>query len=189
VEQKQEKGKSRKKLYLLGALALVLALTSSMFAYTYTTASATITATGDSDYAAVSANSTLPSFAINVFGKHRGDVPTGDLFNITPDSDYTGDLLVKVYLTNADELTKTYQHLNMKLQLRGASDNNIGTAGHTFQLLSLDNGVATFDMNRYTGTWDIYLAGGSYTTNPRHPLDWGSGSQVEPLLYCEVTQR
>ena len=124
MEQKlNKKGKSRKKLYLLGALALVLALTSSMFAYTYTTASVQIGAIADSEYAEVEPTTPPLQFPTRVWGKYRGDLPEGNLFSITPDGDYTGDLLTKVYLTNADELTGPYQHLNMILELQDADGN------------------------------------------------------------------
>ena len=189
-------GKSRKGLVMVAACLLALAVSGGVFAFTWTTASATIGATADSDYAAVAPADSLPSFSTNVFGKHRGDVPTGDLFTITPEADYTGDLVVKVYLTNADELSPAYQHLNLKLELW---DSNVTTpvnifaseTGHTFQLLTLDNGVVTFDLEYGAGTspYKVKLAGGGYTTNARSPLDWESGYAVAPLLYCEVTQR
>ena len=102
---------------LLVALLLALAATGGFFAYTYTTASATISAIADSDYATVAVEDTL-EFTTRVFGNYRGNLPTGNLFSITPDADYTGDLNVKVYLANADELTLAYKHLNMKFEIQ-----------------------------------------------------------------------
>jgi len=102
---------------------------------------------------------------------------------------------VKVYLTNADELTGAYQSLNMKLELWDSAVTPVNIyaseTGHTFQLLTLDNGVVTLDLEYNAGTspYKIKLAGGSYTTNPRSPVDWSAGYAVSPLLYCEVTQR
>ncbi len=187
--------KNKKRLVLIVALVVTLLGSGITFAFTYTTASATITGTADSEYATVEPAGSLPSFSTNVFGKHRGDIPSGDVFTITPDTDYTGDLLVKVYLTNADELTGAYQSLNMKLELwdSAATPVNIyaSETGHTFQLLTLDNGVVTLDLEYNAGTspYKIKLAGGSYTTNPRSPTDWTSGYSVSPLLYLEVTHR
>ncbi len=187
--------KSGKGLLMVGALMLALVVSGGVFAYTWTTAGATITATADSDYATVEPAGSLPSFGTNIFGKYRGTIPSGDLFTITPDGDYTGDLVVKVYLTNADALTSAYQNLNMKLELwdSAATPVNIyaSETGHTFQLLSLDNGVATFDLEYNDGTspYKVKLAAGSYATNPRSPVDWNAGYSVSPLLYCEVTQR
>jgi len=143
MEQKlNKKGKSRKKLYLLGALALVLALTGSMFAYTYTTASVQIGAIADSEYAEVGASTPPLQFPTRVFGKFRGDLPTGNLFEITPDGDYTGDLLTKVYLTNADDLTGPYQHLNMILELQDV-DGNILSVDWTNEYLDARNAFGT----------------------------------------------
>ncbi len=186
----------KKRLLLLIALLVALVVSGGVFAFTWTTASATITATADSaDYVTVAPAGSLPSFSTNIFGKYRGAVPSGDVFTITPDSDYTGDFVVKVYLTNADALTKVYQNLNMKLELWDSATPAVniyaGQTGHTFQLLSLDNGVVTFDLEYDDGTspYEVKLAGGSYTTNPRSPVDWNDSYAVAPLLYCEVTQR
>lgn len=181
---------------LIGALLLALAATGGIFAYTWTTASVTITgATADTEFAAVDANATPPSFGTNVFGKFWGNMPnTGNLFDITPNTNYSGDLLVKVYLTNAASLSKVFQHLNMKLELHDsiAANLNAATTGHTYQLLTLDNGVVTFDLQNGVGAgapYYVYLAGGSFKSNPRSPLDWSAGYSVAPALYLEVTQR
>ena len=120
-------------------------------------------------------------------GLPRGDVPTGDLFEITPDSAYTGDLLVQVYLTNADDLTKAYHYLNMKLYLEGSVE-----AGETpnYQLLTLDNGAATFNLPSGGGiNHTLSVIGGSYGLNSSDPYEWGEGWSVTPELCCEATQR
>ena len=186
----------KKKWILIGAIVATLAVTGSVFAYTYTTASASIGAVGDSDYAVVEPSTPAINFGTNVLGRFRGDIPAGYLFEITPDADYTGDLQVDVYLTNADELTFAYKHLNMKLELWDSTDpdplNMFESAtGHTFQLITLDNGRATFDLDQSAGTapFKVRLAGGSFATHGMNPLDWTAGSEVSPLLYCEVTQR
>lgn len=189
-----EKKKSRKPV-LIGAFLLATALTGGAFAYTWTTASATISATADSDFASVAPAGSLPSFSANLFGKYRGVVPSGDLFTVTPDANYTGDLEVKVYLTNVSALTKAYQYLNMELELWDSADPAVnvyaGETGHTYQLLTLDNGVATFDLEFDAGTspYVVKLSSGGYMTNPRSPIDWNAGYDVAPVLYCEVTQR
>jgi len=184
-----EHKKMSRRLVLIGAIMATLATTGGIFATTWTTAGATIGATADSDYATVDVAESLPSLG-HVFGKYRGDIPSGDVFVITPDADYTGDLAVKVYITNADDLTKSYQHLNMSLELWDSADPAVNIyasdTGHTFQLLTLDNGTATFDLEYDAGTspYKVKLSGGSYTTNSRSPVDWNSGYSVSPLLYC-----
>lgn len=188
--------RSRKPL-LVGALLLALAITGGLFAYTYTTASIKLTpGAGYAEFATVeptSANVTWPS----MWMRWKGPVPTGDLFTIDPAASYTGDLVIKVYLTNVDYLVKGYHFLNMRLQLwdgAGGTGNNMthwqsgSDVGHTWKLLSLENGVATFALKTYvaTTTYYIYLDGGSFHTHPwRAFID---PSYVSPELYCEVTQ-
>ncbi len=72
-----------------------------------------------------------------------GEVPTGDLFTITPNTIYTGDLMAKVYLANTGNLTKAYQYLNMKVFLESSVE-----AGETpnYRLLTLQNGEVAFTM-------------------------------------------
>ncbi len=187
--------KMSRKMVMIAAIMAALTATAGVFAFTWTTAGVTIGGSADSEYATVAPDGSPPSFATSVFGKYRGDISSGNLFTITPDANYTGDLVVKVYLTNADELTGAYQHLNMKLELWDSAmvPVNIYAAdtGHTFQMLTLDNGVATFDLEYDAGTspYEVQLSGGGYVTNPRSPNDWNAGYEVNPLLYCEVTQR
>ena len=115
-----------------------------------------------------------------------GDVPTGDLFDVTPDASFTGDLAVKVYLTNTGALIKAYQYLNMKLYLEGSVE-----AGETpnYQLLTLTNGSVTFSLEDYTpGTYALSVTGGSYCLVSTDPSEWGEGYSVTPELYCQVIQ-
>ena len=76
----------------------------------------------------------------------------------------------------------------------GEVDAYIGTvssAGHEWQLLTLDNGQIALDFTPSWGESPFYvrMAGGSFRTHGRSPLDWASGYEVEPVLYIEVTQR
>jgi len=117
-----------------------------------------------------------------------GDVPTGDLFDITPHTDYTGDFAVKVYLTNTGNLIKAYQYLNMKLHLPGSVE-----AGETpsYQLLTLDNGEVTFNMKDYTpgSTYTLSVTGGSYCLVSTDTSQWEEGWTVAPEFYCLIMQR
>jgi len=124
-----------------------------------------------------------------------GEVPTGNLFDITPDDDYTGDLAVKVYLTNTGALVKAYQYLNMKLYLEGSVE-----AGETpdYQLLTLDNGEATFNLKDYApGTYTLSVGhgaspaipGGSYGLVSTDTSQWEVGWTVTPEFYCLIMQR
>ena len=111
-------------------------------------------------------------------GAFYGDVPTGDLFVITPHPEYSGDLVVAVYLLNAGVLSLAYDHLNMELTLQGADENP--------QLLTLHNGVATFNLQDCAGgTYTLSVTGGSYYLISANPPE----SSITPEFYSEVTQR
>ncbi len=181
----------KKKFYLIIALFLALAVSGGIFAFTYTTASASIGVTAvASDFAEVEGHQLTSAW--EAMGNEIGDVPgnmtTGEkVFTVTPHLNYTGDLVVKVYISNADELVHAYQHLNMKVIMKDSEE--WGDAGHEYQLLTMDNAEVTFNLNGQAGTACLVeLAGGSYAANPQSNLQWDS-SDVSPQLYCEVTQR
>ena len=116
-----------------------------------------------------------------------GNVPIGDLFEVTPHADYAGDLSVKVYLANTGNLAKAYRSLNMELYLEGSVE-----AGETpnYRLLTLNNGVATFTIE--SGGSDnhtLSVIGGDYELNSDDPSGWEAGWTVTPEIYCEATQR
>ena len=116
-----------------------------------------------------------------------GNVPTGDLFEVTPHADYTGDLSVKVYLANTGNLTKAYQSLNMELYLEGSVE-----AGEdpNYRLLTLNNGVATFTLIDEGGiSHTLSVTGGDYYLVSDNISAWEEGWTVIPELYCEATQR
>ena len=116
-----------------------------------------------------------------------GNTPAGDLFDINPHPDYSGDLLVRVYLVNTDNLTKAYKYLNMNLYLEGSLE-----AGKTpnYRVLSLENGVASFSIDGATsGPYTLSVSGGDYRLTSREPNEWAADYTVTPELYCEVTQR
>jgi hypothetical protein len=117
----------------------------------------------------------------------QGAVPTGDLYDITPYPGYTGDLLVKIYITNTASLLKAYQYLNMKVFSAYSLE-----AGKTpnYQVLSIENGVVLFNIQggsaaRYT----VSICGGAYRLISDKPEEWGTGWSVVPEFYCEVAQR
>jgi archaellum component FlaG (FlaF/FlaG flagellin family) len=116
-----------------------------------------------------------------------GDVPTGDLFEIIPHDDYTGDLTVKVYLANTGSLTKAYQSLDMELYLEGSVE-----AGKTpnYRLLTLNNGATSFTLIDEGGiSHTLSVTGGDYYLISDNVSAWEEGWSVTPELYCEATQR
>ncbi len=116
-----------------------------------------------------------------------GDTPTGDLFTITPNADYTGDLAVRVYLVNTGNLTRAYQSFSVEVYLEGSVE-----AGQSpnYRTLTLGDGVATFWLdNAGSDNRMLSVTGGTYTLTSREPLEWEEGWAASPKLYCEVTQR
>jgi hypothetical protein len=121
------------------------------------------------------------------FVETQGAVPRGNLFDITPHPDYTGDLLVKVYLTNTSDLLKAYQYINMKLYVEGSLEAE-KTPG--YQILSMENGVALFNLeNGSAESYTIEIVGGSYRLISGEIEEWGEGWSIVPELYCEISQR
>ncbi len=115
------------------------------------------------------------------------NIPTGDLFIVTPNADYTGDLAVRVYLVNTGNTTRAYQSVNMEVYLEGSAE-----AGQVpnYRTLTLDNGMATFWLNNAgSDNRTLSVTGGTYMLTSREPLEWEVGWTVIPELYCEVPQR
>ncbi len=116
-----------------------------------------------------------------------GDVPTGDLFDITPHTSFSGDLAVKVCVTNTGDLAKAYDYLNMNLYLEGSVE-----AGETpnYRTLTLENGVVTFNLKDYSpDTYTLSVTGGDYELVSRDTSEWEEGWTVTPELYCQIVQR
>lgn len=169
------------------AIVAVLIVTGATFASTYTTATATIGVTAvESDFANVTAEN-LTALAPTVFGDYTGTWSAGALFTVTPDSNYTGDLVIKAYLINTGELSRCYEHLNMELQF-WSSDNITADEHGISQLLTLDNSEALFTWTNSTGTspYKVQLLGGGYRL---HPWKSMSGGSVQPQLWLEIIQR
>ena len=171
--------------FLLIALIALIVIGGSTFAYTYTTATASIGVTAiESDFATVTANTTS---APTVFGRVAGTWPSGTLFDITPDAQYTGDLVIQVYLVNAGALGRNYQHANISLEFQD-SDNATADEQGTFQLLNLENAEVEFSWENATGNspYKVVITGGSYKLHQWKSL---AGSSVQPQIWCEVVQR
>jgi hypothetical protein len=120
-------------------------------------------------------------------GVIQGEVPQGDLYKITPAADYTGDLMVKIYLMNTSNLIKAYRYLNMSVYTTNSLE-----AGETptYKVLSLENGVVEFNiMGGMAAYYKVSVTGGSYSLISDNPANWSPGYTVTPEFYCEVTQR
>ncbi len=120
-------------------------------------------------------------------GVSQGELPDGDLYEINPHPDYTGDLLIKIYLTNTAELLKAYQYINMEIYVSNSVE-----AGSTpnYKILSIENGVVEFNIiGGSASSYTVHMIGGSYRLISGTPDSWGSGWSITPEFYCEVTQR
>ncbi len=175
------------KKFLIIALIAVLVISGGTFAATYTTATATISvAAATSDFAEVTAED-VSALAPTIFGKYVSTWPTGTLFTITPDTEYTGDLVIKAHLVNAGALNRYYEHLNMSLEFLD-SGNNTADEQQIVQILNLQNAEVLFTWANGTGVspYKIKLTGGSYRLHPWKSL---AGGSYQPQLWCEIVQR
>lgn len=99
-----------------------------------------------------------------------GEVPTGDLFDITPNPRYSGDLRVGVYLANTGNLTNAYQYLNMKLYLEGSAE---AEETPDYRLLSLQNGQTELTFE------ELAAISGDWTQTSQADFEGGTLNQVD----------
>ncbi|MEE9365258.1 MAG: hypothetical protein V3W44_01095 [Dehalococcoidales bacterium] len=172
---KQWAKNARRRQYLVIALGLILILSGGAFAYTYTTAVGTISVGEPSaDVATCNTSASQPNWSSVTDNLSEnttcGEVPTGDLFDVTPNAAYTGDIQVDVYLTNAANLTSAYKYLNMKLYLEGSEE-----SGETpsYRVLSLQNGRANFSLSGITSSSK------SWTQTTQSDFEGGTLNQVD----------
>jgi hypothetical protein len=117
----------------------------------------------------------------------QGAVPAGDLYDITPYPGYTGDLLVKIYITNTASLLKAYQYINMKVFVPNSLE---AAKTPDYQVLSMENGVVLFNIQGGAAVkYTVSICGGAYRLISDKPDEWGTGWSVAPEFYCEVAQR
>ena len=121
------------------------------------------------------------------FVETQGEVPQGDLFDVTPHESYTGDLLLKIYLTNTTELLKAYKYLNMKLYVANSLE---AEETPNYQILSIETGVILFNIEGESDeSYTVEVIGGSYRLLSDDSSQWGEGWSITPEFFCEVAQR
>jgi len=181
--------KSRRGLVVLGAFLLTLLVTGGLFAYTYTVATITITTLeAPADFASVTANTTTTALNYQLLGSVNGKLGSQDLFAITGDSEYSGDVEVIVSLANADELVQEYRFWMMRLELTDAGGSPMRDIEGITKVISLSKPETSFAIEsaNITGqTVYVYCQGGSYKTLPFALL---GTSHSDPLIFCEVIQ-
>ncbi|MFC2011805.1 hypothetical protein ACFLVU_01620 [Chloroflexota bacterium] len=148
-----------KKLYFTIALTVAAIVSVGTFAYTYTNATASISTSpvkGDfGNYEEAVSQPDWNSILDDLSTENItcGEVPTGDLYTITPLANYSGDMMTNVYLANTGDLTKAYSYFNAKLYLNGSVESE---ETPEYRLLTLQNSTATFllqDLSPVVGTW------------------------------------
>ncbi len=168
----QWEGKNKKKFYLIIAFLLVLLISGGAYAYTYTTAVGTINiAAPTGDIATSNATATQPDWNSALSANTTcGEVPTGDLFTISPNPIYTGDTLASIHLMNVGSLIKAYQYLNIEVYIDGSVSAN---ETPNYQLLTLQNGQTTFSLLGLVAT------SGNWTQTSQSDFESGTLNQVD----------
>jgi hypothetical protein len=173
--------------YFIGALVATLAITGGLFAYAYTSQTTTLGAVSiSSDFANVTVNNTVPNYP--VLGSYRGKIPQGNLFEVSPSANYSGDLQVNVYLDNVDQLSSKYGMLLMRVRIVSGANATVDVENAT-KPLTLNNGQVSFTCDGLTplSTYYIQMTGGVYRTYPWAYLTTSGGSYV-PSITAEVLQ-
>jgi len=175
--------KSRRGLFFIGAILLAMAITGGIFAYGATTATVTLGLTDPGDFASVTG---VGGFSWKVWGSYKGRVTAGDLFTITPEATWTGDMSVTLTIGNAHELVEAYKMLVLEIKVWDDVADTIAT-NSTTEYLTLGKGdiEIDFEQGAVGGTYTVELTNGFYIT---HKGNWDSG-QEDPLILCQVLQR
>jgi len=181
--------KSRKGLIFVGAILIALLVSGGVFAFTATSTTVTLGLTKKNEFASVPQAGTPPTW--NVWGHYKGQMTAGELYKITPEAAYTGDLSVMVTLANGHDLVKAYRTLVFEISVY--EDAGAGTAADTSkqlgttEYLTMGKGEATIDLTSLSGKtapfW-VYLDSGFYFTHHT----W-TDAEEDPILLCDVAQK
>ena len=175
--------RSHRGFFFGGAVLLALVVTGALFAQTATTATVTLTLTGKSDFANVTAAGSPPTW--NVWGSYKGEVTTGDLFTITPEIDFTGDMVAMITIINASDLVSAYRVLVFEIEIYDSA----GTPAQvgTTEYLTLTRGDITIEIDQagFTAPYTVQITGGNYMT---HRGGWTAGNE-DPTILCDVIQK
>lgn len=175
---------SRRGLFFIASVLLAMVVTGSVFAYGATTTTVGLTLTGKSDFAAVAAAGSLPTW--NVWGSYKGQVTAGDIFTITPETDFTGDMVAVLVLTNAYDLVEAYRMLALEIEIWDSTSGTKLQAGTT-EYLTLAKGECSIEIDQtgLTAPYTVQIVNGFYIT---HRGGWGSDKE-DPTILCDVLQK
>jgi len=109
----------------------------------------------------------------------------GDLFTITPDADFTGDMVALVTIANAEDLIETYRVLVFTIEIWDSAGTPVQVG--TTQYLNVSKGEISIEIDQtgLTAPYDVRLTDGFYTT---HSGGWTSGNE-DPILLIDVMQK
>ena len=175
--------RSRKGLLLFVPIVLFLVVTSGVFAYGATTTTVGLALTDQPDFATVVAAGAPPTW--NVFGSYRGTVTSGDLFTITPDANFTGDMVVVLTVTNVHDLVDTYRIMVLEIMIFDSAGTPVQVG--TTEYLGLAKGEATIEIDQAgtTAPFNVEITSGFYIS---HRGGWTSGKE-DPTILCDVMQK
>ena len=183
--------KRSKKVPLL-SLALLAAIAATVVPFAAATPSTTVSGnvTQESDFVSVITSSTAPSWT--TYGRFTGRIePQAEVFKVIPANGFSGDLVVLLSLTNADELVGVYQSLSLRLSAEDGTFSSV-VSSPSEVVLSLQRPLAEIEITGYdaggdgTKYIDIALNGGYYQAHSDG--GWTSGHE-DPHIYCEVIQK
>jgi len=164
-----------KKRCLLGLLLLVAAIS---FVYAYLTFLQEINIVGaGGDLAAVEAVGS-PAWGMTPAGGQIGSIERTDLFVVTPNANYAGDLQIRLDMTNAGELE--YRFFKARTEVFASDGARVGRA----EFVTLRNGAADFPLiygAGWTSPYTVTITGGSF-------YYVGTGAGLSPAFYCQVSQ-
>jgi len=163
------------KKFLLIALVAALVVTGGAYAYTWATGGLTIgVAEPTADVANVNTSENQPAWSSVTANLSEnttcGEVPIGDLFTVTPDQAYSGDLIAELSLTNTGALIKAYKYLNMKVYMYGSAE---AEETPNFKVVTLQNGQATFSLEELVSSVD------NWTQTSRSDFEDGTLVQLD----------
>jgi len=178
--------KSRRGLVLAGAALITLAVTGSVFAATATSDEMTISVGAYSELAGVTEQS-VPSPHWSVFPRYKGSIAAAILWEIAPDSNFNGDILASIYITNGDDLVYVYKALVLKIEIwdsDGGGNPNAVVAGPEY--LTLSGPEVSLAFAQSTGPYHVRIMSGYYST-----FRWVStpvAGEEDLKLFIDVTQ-
>ena len=181
--------RSRRSLVMLGSLLLTLAITGGIFAYTALTDTVTIGVSAVSaEFADVSANNSVAYQTATIVGNVVGKIDAGVMFDVSKETNYSGDVELIVALANVDELIQEYKFWMMRLKLTDGSDTTLGwDTNNSTQVISLKNPSVVFSVDSANLSIPRYIhtIGGSYKT--LSSSIW-AGSGFDPMVSAGVAQ-